>query len=116
VLLPFFLGTLVGRFLTSDPLADSTFVLGFGLAVTAMAVLAVVYEGSFVSAMLRSATSLVVAAYIWFSVDGGNLSVKTGGTAVTVEFVWLAFLLVLPSLWGAVRHPVAYLLLRRQKA
>jgi hypothetical protein len=45
--------------------------------------------------------------------NGGNLSFEASGFSVALGFQLMLYFLVLPSLWGAIRAPLTYLIWRR---
>lgn len=109
ILLPLYLGNLVQKELPTSAITNQTFVIEFGIVITALAVAAAITSGKAISIPFRSASSLLMAYYLWAAFNGGNFEVATSGVAVNIEFTLLLYFLMLPSLWGAVKAPLEYM-------
>jgi len=51
--------------------------------------------------------------YIWYATNGGVLGVETSGITLALSFRLMLYVLVLPSIWAAIRAPLSYLVWRR---
>ncbi len=67
------------------------------------------FQGMAVSGPFISGAALLSAAYLWLVTDGGYLQVTAGGTTIGLQFRLLLYVLVLPSLWAALKAPLSYL-------
>ena len=85
-------------------------IYAFGATITTLQVLGALTEGLAVSVTFVSGSYIASAIYIWLAVDGGFLAVSQSGVNLVLSFRPLLFLLVLPSLFGAIRAPLNYLL------
>jgi hypothetical protein len=101
---------LAGSLPTTGVALSPIFIYTFGVIITGLQVLAALTEGMTVSVPLATGSHIASAYYIWAAVDGGILAVSQAGIRLTLSFQPLLFLLVLPSLFGAVRVPLNYLL------
>jgi len=110
ILLPGLLGQYLSRALPSTPLAIPTFVYTFGAAITGLLVLGALTEGMATSIPFTSGAYFVQAYYIWTATNGGNIAVSASGTSILLTFVPLVTLLMLPSLFSAIRGPLTFLL------
>jgi hypothetical protein len=116
VAVPYYVGILIAREVPASPLTVPTFVYEFGIVITALEVAATLTERKAVSVPFVSATSLVVAYYLWLATDGGMIAIATGGTTIVLGFRLLVYVLILPSIWSAIKAPLAYLVRRRTAA
>jgi len=110
VLIPSVVSSALGGILTSLPLASLTFIYEFGALITGLQVLGALTEGRAVSVVFSSGSFVAAAYYIWAAGGGGTLSLPVSNLTITLNFRTLLFLLVLPSLVGAIRAPVTFLL------
>ena len=113
IAVPYYVGNYVSRAIPSFQLSDLTFDLEFGGTLTALAVLGVLLEGRWPWVPITMASNLVIAYYLWVSTNGGLLSVSSQGTNVVLSFQLLVILMIVPSLWGALRAPIAFFIQRR---
>jgi hypothetical protein len=60
-----------------------------------------------------SAVALLTVVYIWYATNGGVLGVETSGITLALSFRLMLYVLVLPSIWAAIRAPLSYLVWRR---
>lgn len=86
------------------------FIYAFGAVITGLQVLGALTEGMAVSVPFVSGSYVVSAYYIWVATSGGNLPLSAAGLAVVLSFRPIVFLLMLPSLFGALRAPLTFLL------
>ena len=63
-----------------------------------------------------SGAAALSAVFLWLVTNGGNLTVTTAGIDITLGFQLLLYVLVLPSIWAAIRAPLSYLVWRRAAA
>jgi hypothetical protein len=110
VLIPSVVSSALGGILKTLPLASLTFIYEFGALITGLQVLGALTEGRAVSAVFSSGSFVAAAYYIWAAGGGGTLSFPVSGLTLTLDFKTLLFLLVLPSLVGAIRAPLTFLL------
>jgi hypothetical protein len=59
-----------------------------------------------------SGVALLTVVYIWYATNGGILGVETAGITIALSFRILLYVLVLPSVWAAIRAPLAYMVWR----
>jgi len=71
------------------------------------------FQGMAISVPFISGTAILSAIYIWLVANGGNLTVSTSGIDFTLGFQLLLYVLILPSVWAAIRAPLSYLVWRR---
>jgi hypothetical protein len=110
VAIPSVVSSALGGMLTSLPLASLTFIYEFGAVITGLQVLGALTEGRAVSMVFSSGSFVAAAYYIWVAGGGGTLSFPVSNITITLDFRTLLFLLVLPSLVGAIRVPLTFLL------
>lgn len=115
VLLPAYLSGYISQAGISTPLNDS-FVIAFGATITGLQVMAALSEGSSLAAICSSGSYIAEAYYIWEASDGGRLVLTVHQSQVSLAFQPLLFLLVLPSLFSAVRTPLVYVLDKSEAA
>ncbi len=87
-----------------------TLIYTFGALITALQVLGALTEGHVLSVPFNSGSYLASALYIWLGTGGGRLSFAASGYQFVLSFQPLLFLLILPSLFSAIRTPLTYLL------
>ena len=85
------------------------FIYAFGATITALQVLGALTEGMALSVVFISGSYITSAYYFWSALDGGNFAVATNGLNLTLSFEPLLFLIILPSLFWAIRAPLTYL-------
>jgi hypothetical protein len=110
IVIPSILLSFIRQDIPNIPLAYPNFIYVFGAAITGLQVLRALTEGKAVSVVFASGGNVASAFYIWEAVNGGTLSVTAAGMNVTFVFELLIFLLMLPSLFGAVQAPLVFLL------
>ncbi len=110
ILLPTIIGQYLARALPSSPLAVPTFIYAFGVVITGLQVLGALTEGMALSIPFTSGSYFVSAYYIWAATGGGNLPLTAEGISILLAFRPIVFLLMLPSLFSAVRVPITFLL------
>jgi hypothetical protein len=110
ILLPSFISSYLAASLPSIPLANLSFIYAFGAVITGLQVLGALTEGMAVSVPFVAGSYLVSAYYIWAATDGGMIPVSAAGVSIILSFRPLVFLLMVPSLFNAVKAPVTFLL------
>ncbi len=110
ILLPTILASYISQALPSSPLTVPVFIYAFGAAITGLQVLGALTGGMALSVPFISGSYLVSAYYIWVATDGGNLPLAAAGVSIVLAFRPLVFLVMLPSLFGAIRTPLTFLL------
>ncbi|MDA4123875.1 MAG: hypothetical protein OK438_00300 [Thaumarchaeota archaeon] len=110
ILVPSILGAFISRALPSSPLTIPLFIYEFGAIITGLQVLGALTEGKALSIPFVSGSYVVSAYYIWVATDGGNLPLTAAGVDITLAFRPIVFLIMLPSLFGALRAPLTFLL------
>jgi len=101
---------LISGSLSSSPMPiTSTFIYTFGAIIIGLQVLAALTEGMTVSVPLVTGSHIAVAYYIYAAVNGGTLALTAAGMGLSLDLRPLLYLMMLPSLFSAVRVPLAYL-------
>jgi hypothetical protein len=113
IVVPYYIGTLLAGRVPSSPLTIPSFVYEFGIVLTILDVGAAFFEGMAISIPFVSGAALVSALYLWLVTDGGNLRFNAAGTTIALEFQFLVYLMIVPSVWSAIKAPVAYMIWRR---
>ena len=113
VVIPYYIGTLLSGRVGGTPLTVPTFIYEFGVLFTALDVGAAFFDGMAVSVPFLSGVAVLSAVYLWLVTNGGTLSVAANGITIALGFQMLVYVFIAPSLWGAVRAPMAYLVWRR---
>ncbi|MDA4119908.1 MAG: hypothetical protein OK436_04915 [Thaumarchaeota archaeon] len=113
IVVPYYVGIYLGKLVPSSPITIPTFVYEFGIVLTILEVAAALTQGMAVSVPFISAAALVSALYLWMITNGGSLAVSAQGTSIVLEFQLLVYLLIVPSLWAALRAPLSYIVHRR---
>ena len=97
--------------LPSSPLEfTTTFVYTYGIVITALQAMGALTMGMALSVPFVSGSYLAEAYYLWTAVKGGTMAFTAAGLAITITFPTLLVLLLLPSLFGAVKAPLTYFL------
>ena len=110
VIIPSLIFGLISGLLPSSPLAFSrTFIYAFGATITGLQVLGALTEGMGVSIPFVTGSYIASAYYIYAAVDGGMFALSTAGMGLSLDFRPLLYLMMLPSLFGAIRTPLTYL-------
>lgn len=113
IVIPYYVGTYLASRVPETPLAIPTFVYEFGILFIALDVGAAFFDGMAISVPFLSAVALLSAVYLWLVTNGGYLTFNASGTSIALGFKLLVYVLVLPSIWAAIRAPLAYLIWRR---
>jgi hypothetical protein len=113
IAVPYYVGGLLASAAPGSPLTVPTFVYEFGIAITVLEAAAILAEGRAVSVPFLSTVSLLMAYYLWLATEGGNIAVAAGGTNIVLGFQSLVYVLMLPSIWGAIKAPLEFLVRRR---
>lgn len=110
VIIPAYVFGLISGSLPSSTLPITyTFIYTFGAIITGLQVLGALTEGMAVSVPLVTGSHIALAYYIYAAVNGGTLALSTAGMGLSLDFRPLLYLMMLPSLFSAVRVPLAYL-------
>lgn len=97
--------------LPSTPLVlSSDFIYAFGIAITALQGIGALTMGMALSVPFVSGSYVAEAYYLWTATQGGAFSFSVYGWNIELTFPTLLFLLVLPTLFNALKAPIAYLL------
>jgi len=111
VLVPAFLLGQLESGLPSAPLAFSTdFIYTFGAIITALQAIGALTMGMALSVPFVSGSYIAEAYYLYSAVEGGVFSFSVYGWGITLSFPTLLFLLMLPTLFNALKAPIAYFL------
>jgi len=113
IVVPYYVGMYLSKLVPSSPITIPSFVYEFGIVLTMLEVAAALTQGMAVSVPFISAAALVSALYLWMITNGGNLAVSAQGTTIVLGFQLLVYLLIVPSLWAALRAPLSYIVHRR---
>ena len=113
IVIPYYLGMFLVRFVPNLPLGVPTFVYEFGVLFTVLDVGAAFFQGMAISVPFLSGAAILSAVYLWLVTNGGDLHVATSGFTIVLGFRTLVYLFVVPSLWAAIRAPLSYLVWRR---
>ena len=116
VVIPSLIAAQLGPIFARLPLATLDFIYEFGAVITGLQVLGALTEGRAVSAVFSAGSYVASAYYIWAAGGGGSLTFEQSGITLTLDFRTLLFLLVLPSLIGAIRAPLKFLLEQSEAA
>ena len=95
---------------SSPVVVSSDFIYTYGIVITALQTIGILTMGMSVSVPFVSGSYVAEAYYIWSAAEGGLLAFSAAGTGITLSFQPLLFLFMLPSLFGAVKAPIGYLL------
>jgi hypothetical protein len=113
IVVPYYAGVFLAKFIPSSPITIPAFVYEFGIILTILDVAAALTEGMAISVPFISGAALVSAVYLWMITNGGNMAVSAQGINLVLGFQLLVYLLIVPSLWAAVRAPLSYIVHRR---
>lgn len=113
VVVPYYIGTLLIGRVGGSPLTIPAFVYEFGALFTILDVGAAYFDGLAACVPFLSAVAILSAAYLWLVTNGGDLSVAASGITVALDIRLLVYVFIVPSIWAAIRAPVAYLVWRR---
>jgi len=113
IVIPYYVGVfLMGR-VPDSALTVPTFVYEFGILFITLEVGAAFFQGKAVAVPMISGVALLTVVYIWYVTNGGILGVETSGITLALSFRVMLYVLVLPSIWAAIRAPLTYLVWRR---
>ncbi|MDG6985128.1 MAG: hypothetical protein JRM73_00070 [Nitrososphaerota archaeon] len=116
IVIPYYLGAFLVKFVPDIPLGVPSFVYEFGMLFIVLDVGAALFQGMAVSLPFVCGAALLSAVYLWFVTNGGSLQVTTSGITVGLDFRLLLYIFIVPSLWAALRAPMSYLIWRRARA
>jgi hypothetical protein len=109
VIIPSLIFGLIIMSLPMSATISQTFIYAFGVTITGLQVLGALTEGMGVSIPFVTGSHVASAYYIYAAVDGGTLALSTAGMGLLLDFRPLLYLMMLPSLFGAIRTPLTYL-------
>jgi len=113
VVIPSLIFGLISGLLPSGPFPRETitwtFIYAFGATITGLQVLGALTEGMGISIPFVTGSHIASAYYIYAAVDGGALALSTAGMGLSLDFRPLLYLMMFPSLFAAIRTPLAYL-------
>jgi hypothetical protein len=113
IVIPYYLGVYLVKYVPDIPLAIPSFVYEFGALFIFLDVGAALFQGMALSVPFLSGAALLSAFYLWFVTNGGSLHVAASGITIGLGFQLLVYVFVLPSIWAAIRTPLSYLIWRR---
>jgi hypothetical protein len=113
IVIPYYIGTLLATRVPQSALTVPTFVYEFGIMFIILEVGAAFFKGRAISVPFISGVALLSAVYIWLVMNGGNLTVETSGISIGLGFQPMLYVLILPSIWAAIRTPFSYMIWRR---
>ena len=113
VAVPYYAGMFLSRIVPNTPLAIPSFIYEFGALFIILDVGAAFFDGMAVSIPFLSGVALLSAYYLWLVTNGGNLAFSAQGLTFALDFRILVYLLIVPSVWAAVRAPLSYLIHRQ---
>ena len=113
IVIPYYVGVFLTGKVPESALTVPTFVYEFGILFIVLEVGAAFFRGKAVAVPLISAVALLTVVYIWYATNGGILGVETSGITLALSFRLMLYVLVLPSIWAAIRAPLSYAIWRR---
>ena len=113
IVIPYYIGTLLATRVPESALVVPTFVYEFGAMFIILEVGAAFFQGKAISVPFISGAALLSAVYIWLVTNGGNLTVVASGISIGLGFQLMLYVLILPSIWAAIRAPLSYMIWRR---
>ena len=113
IVLPYYVGTLLVGRVPDTALTIPTFVYEFGALFIILDVGAALLQGMAISVPFISGVAVLSAVYLWLITNGGELRVTTSGIDITLGFQLLLYVIILPSIWAAVKAPLSYAVWRR---
>lgn len=113
IVVPYYVGTLLASSVPQSALTVPTFVYEFGAMFIILEVGAAFFQGKATSVPFISGVAILSAVYIWLVTNGGNLTVQVSGTSIGLGFQAMLYVIVLPSIWAAIRAPLSYMIWRR---
>ena len=113
IVIPYYVGVFLSGRVPESALTIPTFVYEFGAIFIILEVGAAYFQGKAMAVPMISAVALLTVVYIWYATNGGVLGVETSGITIALSFRLLLYVIVLPSIWAAIRAPLTYLVWRR---
>lgn len=113
VVIPYYIGQFLQGRVGGTPLTIPAFVYEFGALFTILDVGAAYFDGLAACVPFLSGVAILSAVYLWLVTNGGALSVAASGITVALDIRLLVYIFLIPSIWAAVRAPLAYLIWRR---
>ena len=113
VVIPYYIGTLLAGKVGGTPLTIPTFVYEFGALFTILDVGAAYFDGLAACVPFLSGVAILSAIYLWLVTNGGDLSIAASGITMAFDIRLLVYIFIIPSIWAAIRAPLAYLIWRR---
>jgi len=113
IVIPYYVGVFLTGKVPDSALTVPTFVYEFGILFIILEVGAAFYRGKAVAVPMISAVALLTVVYIWYATNGGVLGVEASGITLALSFRVMLYVLVLPSIWAAIRAPLSYMFWRR---
>jgi len=113
IVIPYYVGVFLTGRVPESALTVPTFVYEFGILFIILEVGAAFFQGRGVAVPMISGVALLTVVYIWYATNGGNLGVETSGISLVLGFRTMLYVLVLPSIWAAIRAPLTYVVWRR---
>ena len=113
IVIPYYVGVFLTGRVPDSALTVPTFVYEFGILFIILEVGAAFFQGKAVAVPMISGVALLTVVYIWYATNGGILGVETSGITLALSFRLMLYVLVLPSIWAAIRAPLTYLVWRR---
>lgn len=112
IVIPYYVGVFLAGRVPESALTVPSFVYEFGILFIILEVGAAFFQGKAVAVPMISGVALLTVVYIWYATNGGILGVETAGITIALSFRILLYVLVLPSVWAAIRAPLAYMVWR----
>ena len=113
IVIPYYIGVFLTGRVPESALTIPTFVYEFGILFIILEVGAAFFKGKAVAVPMISAVALLTVVYIWYATNGGVLGVDSSGITIALSFRLMLYVLVLPSIWAAMREPLTYVVWRR---
>jgi len=113
IVIPYYVGVFLTGRVSDSALTVPTFVYEFGILFIILEVGAAFFRGKAVAVPMISGVALLTVVYVWYVTNGGVLGVETSGITLALSFRLLLYVLVLPSIWAAIRAPLTYLVWRK---
>ena len=113
IVIPYYVGVFLTGRVPDSALTVPTFVYEFGILFIILEVGAAFFQGKAVAVPMISGVALLTVVYIWYATNGGILGVETSGITLALSFRLMLYVLVLPSIWAAIRAPLTYMVWRR---
>ena len=89
-------------------------VYTFGAIITTLEVIGALTAGMAISVPFISGGYVASAYYIYVALNAGTLQLAASGLGLTIDFQPLMFLLLLPSMFNALKCPIEFLLERSE--